>query len=90
MRKRANQTLLAAEKESGYISALLYIVRDKHLVKRSDEFNINLIASIRFRAHIEKNWKFKLKAHAESMTADGDASFVIDEDDKKFVRDNLL
>ena len=88
LRKQAEETIHQAEKTPGYASALLKISANKSL-QGQYQIDINHAASIQFGKLVEIHWKFKSVEHAQKI-CNGLDFIILDENDKQFVREQLL
>lgn len=87
-RKAAEASLTEARRTPGYASALLKISADKSLATQQN-VDISHAASIQFGRLVEVHWKFKDEQHAQEV-AGGIDYIVLNEEDKKCVRENLM
>lgn len=88
---QAEATLQESQHIVGYASALLQISEKRSFPpRRKFGTDLNELAALTFASLVSWNWKNTNKAYAQKAANQGLNYVVLDEDDKQYVRDNIL
>jgi hypothetical protein len=88
-RKKAEQFVYQSMKIAGFTSAMLHICSNSKY-NEGKKVDVSQAASIQFKNMAEIHWRFKSEAHARDATVSGFRFIIIQQEDKQYVRDNIL
>jgi hypothetical protein len=89
LRKKAEKYVYESMKMSGFTSAMLHISTNEKSNKGGNG-KITQAAAIQFKNMSQTHWRFRDDTHARDACVDGFRFIIIGEEDKMFVRDNIL
>jgi len=88
-RRKAEKYVVDAMNMNGFCSAMLTIASNSEY-NNNRKADVSQAAAIQFKNMAETHWRFKNETHARDATCSGFRFIILQEEDKQYVRDNIL
>ena len=89
LRRNAEKIVFDSMAMNGFCSAMLHIATETKFME-GRKVNVAQAAAIQFKNIADIHWKFKSEAHAQDICSSGFRYIILAEEDKNYVKNNIL